>query len=242
MTQISFLQVASPNTLQSLITALSQKTAIGEAKWKKEEEVFVFRLEPYTFRLGKMEGGNLYKLDVLLAEDVFVDATIKKSDVGFDDIGRLYNLAAGGLPDIPARIDAMIEKLRGRVPSELPSIAPTPPRPTVEQAQKFFEKIAGNWHLKFEKRSGEFGTEDLRIETDGRYFTFSMRGEKPIATTVFPKYRLLLLSCDESLENVEISKQELNGRQRQVEVLKVTGQQMTGFAKHDEHALLYRKV
>ncbi len=106
-----------------------------------------------------------------------------------------------------------------------------PPRPTDEQARQLFKKIAGEWLLEFSR-----GTETVRIDADGNYFIYPAGGGKPLL-----KFRFALNACDTQLEQVEVAKQELNGRVRQIEVLAIKSDSMQGYAKHDEHKLSYRR-
>ncbi len=115
-------------------------------------------------------------------------------------------------------------------PPELPA------QSTSEQAQLFFEKIAGEWRLDY-----SHGEEVVNIDTNGNYFMLTLKDGKVISTTARPHFRLEVLSCNDALTSVEIAKVLLNGRTRQIEVLEVAADKMTGYAKHDGHKLIYTR-
>ncbi len=117
-----------------------------------------------------------------------------------------------------------------------PSLPPASVPPSVQQASDFFNCIKGNWHLTYER-----GTEDLTIDGTGNYFVRTTQRGKTVTQAARPAFRLRLLACDQSLQNVEISKDELNGKVRQIEVLKVSEKELVGFAKHDRHKLHYKR-
>jgi hypothetical protein len=116
------------------------------------------------------------------------------------------------------------------IPPELPS------RPTSEQAEEFFTRIAGDWHLDYSR-----GEEDVRIDENGNVFLLKLMDGKPFTTTTRAVFHLEVLACNAAVDQVEIAKVKANGRTRQIEVLQVTQKEMTGYAKHDGHKLKYTR-
>jgi hypothetical protein len=121
-----------------------------------------------------------------------------------------------------------------------PSLAPPalPRRPTDQDAKTFFGKIKGQWHLNYGR-----GHEDVDIDAEGNYRLIKKAsGEGAAAEHLQLCFRLLLLACDAEFKNVELAKQQLNGRVLQIEVLRVEPKTLVGYAKHDEHPLRYERT
>jgi hypothetical protein len=112
-------------------------------------------------------------------------------------------------------------------------IIPMPPRPTLEDAKRFFARIKGAWTLDY-----TYGNEVATIDENGIYRTSgAMKNGEPYQTT----YQLKLLATNQDMSKVEIAK-DLNGVRRHIEVLQIADNEMTGVAKHGEFSLTYRKL
>lgn len=248
----------SKSAVLSLAQALCKRAAANEVDWAKEGARFFVELPDLLLSLsrkGELEDPEpeiVFEVDTPEGTRIGI-LQVKARDPGYSDLKQLLDYAEGYSADWDERIMAvarLIERGSGRIGgavveapiSRLASPPPPPPRPTELQALAFFEKLAGKWELKFEKRLGSFGTEVLEIDENGNYFTITHQlGGKDIARTIRPTYRLVLVSCDPGLEHVEVSKEELNGKVRQIEVLAVFPNSMEGYAKHDEHKLVYTR-
>lgn len=114
-----------------------------------------------------------------------------------------------------------------------PPPPPPPILPNDEDAAKFFSKISGNWFLDYSR-----GTENLTIDSSGNYFVHSKN--TPVGGKLH--FRLLLISSDLPQKHVELAKQELSGKIRQIEVLDVSHDALEGYAKHDGHRVRYRRT
>jgi ketosteroid isomerase-like protein len=107
--------------------------------------------------------------------------------------------------------------------------------PTEEQVKSFFERIKGNW-----KRHHEQGFDELAIDGLGDvYYRFTEQG-KTVSKSPKPAFRLVLLACTPELSKVELSREAVNGTMRQIEVLRISENEMVGHAKHDHQLLQYR--
>jgi hypothetical protein len=107
--------------------------------------------------------------------------------------------------------------------------------PTEEQVKSFFERIKGNW-----KRHHEQGFDELAIDGLGDvYYRFTEQG-KTVSKSPKPAFRLVLLACTPELSKVEVSREAVNGTMRQIEVLRISENEMVGHAKHDHQLLQYR--
>ncbi len=97
-----------------------------------------------------------------------------------------------------------------------------------------FQKIEGIWLLNFGR-----GEEEVKIERNGEYYVTSEKKGPRLA------FKLVLLAHNDDFSEIELGKDELNGRRRQIEVLTLSPvlkpTQMKGVAKHDQHPLLYAK-
>ena len=95
------------------------------------------------------------------------------------------------------------------------------------QSQVFFAKIAGKWRLDYGR-----GTEDACIDKDGNYY---------VGNAQTPTFVLDLLASNEDMTHVELAKNKAlpDGRRYQIEVLRVSDNEMRGEAKHDRHQLHY---
>lgn len=156
---------------------------------------------------------------------------------GYDDVSALFTTA------VEPSIDEILEEVAscvadesgpiGTVPGVFPPIPPVPPDPTPEQISAFFRKISGKWLLDFER-----GTERVKIATEGQYFYLS-NPDRTLRTQPKFAFRLELVRCDEALHRVEIAKRDEAGNIRELEVLNVTENAMTGYSKRDGRRLSY---
>ena len=242
----------SKSTVHDLAKALLKRTLANEVDWTQVEGKLCVALPEFVISLSRPtapQGGEsdiVVEVDTDAGQRVVGYVQIKSSEVEYSDFAQLVEHAESYVADWDRRLlnaAKQIELGSGRVGTTTIPFSPParPPQPTEEEAQRFFEKIAGKWDLRFEKKPGTFGTETLEIDKNGNYFILSDLRDKVVTRTVYPKFRLSLVSCDQDLEHVEISKQEFNGRVRQVEVLLVSSASMVGYAKHDERRLEYTR-
>lgn len=114
-----------------------------------------------------------------------------------------------------------------------------PPGPTEEDERVVFDRMKGQWTLDFER-----GTEEAKIDDRGGYYVRRTLG-RAIIQAKFPeqpRFTLKLLSVSNDRTRVEIAKTQEGGRIRQIEVLEISDNEMTGYAKHDRHRLKYIRV
>jgi hypothetical protein len=104
----------------------------------------------------------------------------------------------------------------------------------------FFRTVSGEWELTwFSPRGALGGHEDARIDEEGNYYT-AKRGESP-----YMQLRDVFYDpVKRQVTFAKVSKTGLmEGSVRQREVLEISpdGSQMSGYAQHDGHRLLYKR-
>jgi len=242
--------MVSDTIINELVNVLSEKTKANQIQWSlAEDRKFSITLPVCRLSVGATDP-EASMPDILFEVDTPEGAAIgafqiKAGDPKYQEMQQLLNSAQSSLTD---RLDRILKQAAKSVqetsgpvgglatPQAPPTPPPMPPRPTDEQARQFFEKIAGEWLLDFSR-----GTETLRIDADGNYFIYPPGRANEGGVTPLLKFRFALNACDRQLEHVEVSKQELNGKVRQVEVLTIRADSMHGYAKHDEHKLSYKR-
>jgi hypothetical protein len=107
------------------------------------------------------------------------------------------------------------------------------------QSTAFFRKVAGEWQLTWFAHGAEAGREDVRIDEVGNYYT------KPREPS--PYLWLRDVFYDAAKRHVTFAKIRatglLKGKAVQTEVLEISedGRQMSGYAQHDGHRLVYKR-
>lgn len=231
----------SDEAVRNVVRALSKRASENSVEWTQlDDNKYGVDLHDFTIGLSPLEpnrpeAGILFEVNAPSGMHVSTIA-VRSNDAKFAEIQQLFNYASNYMQDWNRRllnaaklIEGSTATIGGTSLGVSLSPPPPPPRPTDEQAEAFFEKVAGMWELEFEKRDGSVGIESLEIDKAGNFLSNGR-----------PRYRFALVSCDEQLEEVEVAKEELNGRVRQVEVLTIATMAMTGYAKHDEHSLRYK--
>lgn len=231
----------SEEAVGNLVRALSKRASTNSVEWTQlAENKFGVDLHDFTVGLSPLEpnrpeAGILFEVEAPSGSRVST-IPVRDDDPKFADVRQLFDSANSYMQDWNRRLlnaAKIIEGTTGTIGGSVVSVSlsppPPPPRPTDAQARAFFEKITGKWELEFEKRDGSVGLEWLEIDRAGNYLT---NGQ--------PRFRFALVSCDEQLEEVDVAKEELNGRVRQVEVLTISSMAMVGYAKHDERSLRYK--
>lgn len=233
--------------ITQIATTILAKTQAGQAAWQTDGEWFTLRTPPamISIRAAAEDDDAEYLVAVSLPDGREIGRiAVASSDGNYAMYQSLYEGAAkacwSALADAIQKSvheSATIGVTTSTGPTTTTTPAPElPPRPTSKQALDVFERIAGEWHLDFSK-----GQEDVRISEDGNLFVLTTSRGKVVATTMRPTFRLELLACNSSLDQVEIAKVEPNGRTRQIEVLHITETEMSGSAKHDGHSLKYTR-
>lgn len=231
----------SDEAIGNLVRAISKRASANSVEWTQLDEN-KYRVDLHDFTVGLSpieprhpEAGILFEVNAPSGTQVST-ITVRSDDPKFADVRQLFDYANNYMQDWNRRLlnaAKIIEGTTGTIGGTVVGVSlsppPPPPRPTDEQARAFFDKIKGKWELEFEKRDGSIGLESLEIDKAGNYLT---NGQ--------PRFRFALVSCDEQLEEVDVAKEELNGRVRQVEVLTISPVAMVGYAKHDEHSLRYK--
>ena len=224
-------------TLFTLVSNLTSKSVLGEAPWITEGSAVRVNSPSGIVVLERAgdESEEAITLSIFSPNGMLSGAqTFSPGESGFNDVANLYNIARqAGLENIVKGILADMSSGRITASAHPPQL---PDRPSVSQAEKFFSRIEGNWHLDY-----GHGREAIHIDSLGNLFVLSLKDGKPAATTARPKFRLELLRCNSELSDVEIAKVESNGRTFQIEILLVESDRMTGTAKHDGHRLRYTR-
>jgi hypothetical protein len=218
------------------------KTQAGQAVWHTDRDGLSLRLPSATiFIKATTEAGQPeYTIWVATADGHEVGRiVVPPRDAHYDFFREFHRAATEAGWDVLSREIEKSLLQEGTVgttsaattlPPELPS------GPTSEQAEEFFTRVAGEWHVDFSR-----GEEDVRIDQNGNVFLLGTMHGKSISPSVRPVFRLEVLACNPTLDQVEIAKVKLNGRTKQIEVLHVTKDEMTGYAKHDGHKLKYTR-
>ena len=110
---------------------------------------------------------------------------------------------------------------------------PLPQPPNGDQVAKILTKVTGQWNLDYSR-----GQEPVIIDSAGNYYInpADASRRKP------PSFRLAIIACNPELTVVEWRKDKINGTSLQIEVLNLTEDKIEGFAKHDEHRLVYTRT
>jgi hypothetical protein len=244
--------MASQTPVHAVAQALLKRATTNEVDWSKEEADYFVRLGDVFFRLSRKGESTQSEPDIVFEVDTTEGKRIgviqaKFGEPEYNDLHELLKNAESYTSNwdrMLLDVAKQIEQSPGRVGGadfEGPLTPPAPPqRPTRAQAQRLFETIAGTWDLLYQK-GGKMLPEKLRIDETGNYFVQIGEHGQGVGSANLPKYRLALVSCDPGLRHVEISKQELNGKVKQIEVLTISPTAMEGYAKHDEHKLFYRR-
>lgn len=223
----------------NIVKTLLPKTRRGQAAWQTDGEVLTLRLPVALVSLKPIpkEPGTDYEMWLSQPDGRQLGlVAFTPQDQNYPAVRELYTSATKASWELIEReiqrmaLEEEIIGLSVSTPSPSPSL---PIGPTVQQAEDFFNRIQGEWHLEFSR-----GQEDCRIDTDGKYFRLRTR---QATTAEKPAFHLELLASTSNFERVEIAKVELNGRTRQIEVLDVTQNEMIGYAKHDRHSLKYTR-
>lgn len=244
-------------TIKALAEAIQKRANANEVAWIMKPNKYAIALPDFHIGLSRfrsqtsLEPEILFEIDTPEGKEVEV-VQIKAGEAEYDLLNALIASAeeyASQWNQRLATVAKLIEKGTGPVGGWPVTTTTTPPppvpsRPADQKVIAFFEKIAGEWDLTYERRSGADGGETLRIDKTGNYFVIPRQATRLPNTMwpIHPKYRLTLLSCDSALQHVEVAKQELNGKTKQIEVLTISANVMEGFAKHDEHRLTYKRL
>ena len=229
----------------SIAASVLPKTHSGQAVWQTDGESLSLRLPAATISIKTGSGGEEpeYTVSVSLPDGCEVGRiVIPATDSQYSLFQSLYKAAQEACWAALAReignsiADGGVVGLTTTTTTTTTPPPELPSGPTAEQAQEFFERIAGEWHMHYSR-----GQEDLRIDENGNIFVLTMKRGAPVATTARPKFRLELLACSSTLDQVEIAKVEPNGKTYQIEVLQVKPSEMSGYAKHDGHKLAYTR-
>lgn len=227
--------------LELMKTLQEQATEGTELLWeKKEENTFTLQLPKFSFEITSdvTEGrnGSILVAATLPSNAVLASETLVRGDTDFEIASNLWDSASGKLDQTEALLLEgldFVKKATGVIGGP-PSPPAVPSGPSKEQVEIFFNRIKGNWDLDYER-----GKESLEIRADGKYFYVTDFRPRPVTQTIKPAFNLILLSCNDALSRVEIAKEELSGRVKQIEVLTVSDKEMVGYAKHDGHKLHY---
>lgn len=137
------------------------------------------------------------------------------------------------------RVEAVQKSAKPLLGSNIPSIQ----RPSMNQAMALFEKLRGVWWLKTTCITPQDPKPFAFIAKDHERTEIDLLGNIYIGTPDqglrYPLCRLTLLSCDDTLTNVELARQEFNGKTIRVEVLQISQNEMRGYVKHDEKPIIY---
>ncbi len=244
----------SKTAVHSIALALLKRAEANEVEWRIDGDEYSVELPAFVVGLSRNDTDRdkaiAFEIRTPQGESVG-KSRVTSDEPQYNELSQLLRSAETFSQTWDERlIEAAksISAMSGRIGSTRASqggvtflTPPLPTRPTEEQTIEFFRKIEGQWELRFERPGADEGVELLDIDRVGNYFTHTSQRGKPIGRTVFPRYRIVLLFCDAEMKHIEISKQEFNGRQRQIEVLTISESAMDGYAKHDEHALHYRR-
>jgi hypothetical protein len=93
---------------------------------------------------------------------------VPPNDPNWDILLQLYKSASQS----PSLWSPLVDEIREAIDGSSP-VGLEPDLATVEAAKKFFLRIAGSWHLRWNT-----GEEDLRIDEFGNYFVITNSGEE----------------------------------------------------------------
>ena len=226
--------------IDNILSLLKHKTAIGQAVWLNDGEMLTIRLPNVQISLGAVtaqNGETEYCARVALPNGKPVaTVNVAPEHPYYSSFQDMYTLAERASWTTLAREIEKSVSEEGMIGTSTTAPPQLPAQPTPDQARSVFERVNGEWHLDY-----SHGEELVNIDTNGNYFVVALQDGKTVSTTTCPTFRLEVLSCNANFTAVEIAKVLLNGRTRQIEVLNVTTDKMTGYAKHDGHRLVYTR-
>jgi hypothetical protein len=217
--------ILSDDQMGQILEQLIQRTLEKKLEWSRENDHFFLGLpNRTTVELAATDKGP--DLIVKLkgpSGDIYGQVRSPKSSES--PAGRLFQVASEqtGKSIFVDIMDSL--NLSDSVDVE---VKPIPPRLTPEVARTVLEKMAGDWFLDFSR-----GTEKGRITKDGKYF---VNDDKEA------RFDLKVLAWNEETSTAEVAKDKADGRRLQIEWLTITPESMAGYAKHDGHKLLYKRL
>ncbi len=222
--------------ISNIFGSLMGKTATGMAIWRSKDNVATIELPRFAISVGKDDSGEK---PAYFARITWSDgreaayATVDEGDPYYVSFRRMHEQAYGAsVKSIAAEIRELVSGL------DTLGLPPPPPglpsSPSAAQRHHLFRKIAANWTLTWGPQNR---SEDVTINEEGKYFV-----TRDGVTTVKPVFELQLLECNADCTKVEWAKfSPEKARTTQIEVLEISADEMTGFAKHDRHPLTYRR-
>ena len=218
----------------TILSSLLPKTVTGQALWQNRGREVVLRVANTEIIVGQESPDAYFARIVVQGEIEAARADVKQGDPYFQQFEGMYKAARrASLQVIATAIEKAVTETEivGTTTTGPPEL---PPSPTPLQAEQFFERIKGKWRLAYPSGARE----TLRIDEDGTCYG-------PIANIsdpVEPLFHLELLRCNSTMDHVEIAKVQPDGRTRQIEVLRVTDDEMTGEVKHTKRRLDYQRI
>lgn len=224
--------------LNDLVDALLRKTEAGASIWTRANaDELTVRLASSTIVVGrKASDPSSYFVAIEAADGSEIDrAEANPTTESYDAIANLFHRAADTtVLDFVKRARQQVEALGtpqiieigGDIVGNLAGSL-VPKRADVQQV---INKIKGDWDLDYTR-----GRERVHIDDYGNYFA----NPTPEKLKELPSFRLSILALSPDFMRIEMRKDEPNGTPRQIELLTIAPEAMTGYAKHDQHKLKY---
>ena len=226
-----------------MVKLLLEKTRKDQILWScNEEGEFVVNFDHFSFLVARKQenGSAAYSFSVVSEKNPLGTMDIRGADnkAAFDLLQSLYDEAAqktilGLLKEAKDSLERHGQVFRAPQAATTTTPPPLPKPPSSEQVERILAKVAGEWKLDYSR-----GTEQVIIESSGNYY---IRPNEPSKQKP-PNFRLAIIACNPDLTAVEWRKDKPNGESLQIEVLRMGEKRIEGFAKHDQHELVYART
>lgn len=218
--------VLNENQMDQIVDELIQRTRDNKLEWFREDNRLAVDLPNHTVVELVEEDTEPDFIVQVKAPSGIIYGWVKASKKQPSSVTELHRIASERAAK-SIFVDIM-DALKVTDTANVEVIRPAP-RVDAEQATHVLQMMEGQWDLDFSR-----GRERVTIRRDGMYFVDQQKE---------PKYRLKVLAWNEAKSAAEVAKDKLDGEKRfQIEFLTITGDTMSGYAKHDGHRLSYRRL
>ena len=233
-----------------MLRFLIEKTAEGQVAWTVNTETeYKVDVDTSSFIIGLKQAddqGSAYSFSILAGDHKVgsIDFTATDSEstlartlydkAAQSTVVQLFKQARQSLEGARQVLRPSPVSVHTTTTNTTTAPPPLPSPPSVAQVSAILDKIKGEWSLDYSR-----GTEQVTIDRTGNYYAKPKDPEKDL-----PQFKLTIIACDNTLTRVEWRKDRLNGLALHIEVMTISadGNKMEGFAKHDQHRLVYTRL
>ncbi len=215
--------ILSEAQMEQILGELIHRTQEEKLEWYRDDDrLFVGLPNQTTVEIHESDEGPDFVIQIKGPTGTLY-GQVKSPKKPDSPVGNLYTAASQqAARSLFAEIMDSLQ-LRNSASAE---VVRAVPRVSAEQAARVLQKMEGDWNLDFSR-----GIERATIK-DGAYFVNHQKDAK---------FHLKVLAWNEQTSTAEVAKDKPDGRRLQIEHLTISGDAMTGFAKHDGHKLHYKR-